>query len=114
MSCFQAIFLPGPHSTGSGPVAWPCPVGPRNCGQLSPWASAGSIATARAAARERIDGLRGFADPAMVHIMEPERGEAAPAILRSGDFPISSAQSPRHHSQEFFMKTALAVVTVML
>src|SRR5947209_9506774 len=71
MSCFQAIFLPGPHSTGSGPVAWPCPVGPRNCGQLSAWANAGRIATARAAARERIDGLRGFADPAMVHIMEP-------------------------------------------
>src|SRR5262249_28981555 len=33
-SSFRHVtFFVGPHSVGGLPSAWPCPVGPRNCGQ---------------------------------------------------------------------------------
>src|SRR2546429_9550349 len=62
MSCFHAMFLFGPHSTGSGPLAWPCPVGPRNWGQASAWANEALDNTTATANRQRINRLLGSAD----------------------------------------------------
>src|SRR5205085_1360249 len=60
ISTFQRTFLDSLHSLGNDfASAWPSPLGPRNCGQLSS-AAAGAIATPRIAktVRMRMQGLR--------------------------------------------------------